>query len=444
MNVDGQHWLILGLGKSGMAAARLLVSMGARVTLWDAVDKPEFRQACAEWIESGHAYIAENALPEEHFDGCVLSPGIPRDAEIARKALELSTRLIGEVELASSYFKGKMIAITGTNGKSTTTKLIESIFVSAGLNAIACGNIGKPLSDVVLETDADIAVVEVSSFQLESVESFHPVVAIYLNLAPDHLDRYPDVSVYGQAKERIFMMQNEADLAVIHRDLKLGPLQARSVSIAGVGGGDGFGFENGWILREGIPVIDMATTALMGSHNAENIMAAFAAADAFGISEDIVIQAVQAYRPLAHRMEVVDDFNGVKFVNDSKATNPDALARALQAVEDPAILIAGGMNKGFDFSMLAGLVGECCPKVYLIGDCRNELYQAWSEWTHCEVMDTLESAVREAYANRGGIKTVLLSPGCASFDMFKNFEERGESFKRMVLKIKATATRRME
>ncbi len=436
MNVADQDWLILGLGKSGVAAACLLHSKGAKLTLWDGIDQPGFRHTCADLIMAGHDYQAGKALPEKRFAGTILSPGIPRNGAIAQKAMEQSDVLIGEVESASRWFDGKIIAITGTNGKSTTTQLVEMILTEAGLSAKACGNIGHPFSTVVQEQSTDIAVIEVSSFQLESLDQFRADTAVYLNLAADHLDRYPDLLAYGKAKENIFNRQRSEDVAVVQKELQLGQLKARRVEFSTRSENADYSIQHGWIMCRGRQIMEQATTKLLGHHNAENIMAALAVAEVFHVEESIAISAIQKYRPLPHRLEFVDMIEGIQFINDSKATNPDALMRALEGIEAPAVLIAGGKNKGFDFRPLAGVVGESCQRVILIGESQQELNAAWGDWVACELEETLEGAVQSAFANRRGIKTVLLSPGCASFDMFENFEDRGERFKQAVSNLK--------
>lgn len=436
MNVKGQHWLILGLGLSGVAAARLLASKGARLTLWDGIDKAQFYESCSDFLKQDDIYMAGKELPADKYDGAILSPGIPRESEVARKAAGISSCLIGEVELASRWFDGKMIAVTGTNGKSTTTELIEAVLVEGGIHAKSCGNIGLPFSRVVHDGVSDVAVIEVSSFQLESIETFHPDIAIYLNLAADHLDRYPNLNAYGKAKERIFMNQDEQDVAIVQKELSISGIKAKQIEFSSHDQEADYTLKDGWVSRNGKRLLQQNTTALRGCHNAENIMAALGAAEAMGVDHSVADAAILKYRPLPHRLELVDVVDGVQFINDSKATNPDALLRALEGIEDPAVLIAGGKNKGFDFRPLAGVVGEKCKRVILIGESGEELQDAWGDWVSCETADSLERAVDTAFANRSGIKTVLLSPGCASFDMFKNFEERGERFKEAVSYLK--------
>lgn len=439
MKLEGQTWLILGLGKSGQAAARLLADRGARCVLWDRKDDADHRSFADSLGGALEGYCCGKEVPDGPFAGGIVSPGIPLDSPEARRAAERCDEWIGEIELAWRLWKGRTVAVTGTNGKSTTTELIAAILKQAGVSSIACGNLGIPFAQVVLEhPDAEVAVVEVSSFQLESIDRFHPEVAVYLNLAADHLDRYPDMGAYGRAKENIFRNQSTGDLAIVQHELGLADLAARMETFTTKKKGGDWTLDSGWLKFRGEPVMEYSGLPLSGEHNAENLMAALAAGRHFRATSEQASQAVRQYRPLPHRCEIVDEWENLIFVNDSKATNPDALARAVQGAEGPVALIAGGRNKGFDFRPLAGIVGETCRYVILIGESAAELEESWGDWVHCIRVDSMEEAVQVAFAKKEEIRTVLLSPGCASFDMFANFEQRGERFRDAVQKLKTS------
>ncbi|MGF1678582.1 MAG: UDP-N-acetylmuramoyl-L-alanine--D-glutamate ligase [Candidatus Methylacidiphilales bacterium] len=436
MKITGQKWAVLGMGKSGDAAARLLLSRGAEVSLWDG--RIEELTLQKNWKEhQGIAQIACGAhFPEGDFDGVVLSPGISLEHPSAVWARGKADSVIGEIELAYHYWPGKIIAVTGTNGKSTTTELVNKVLQNGGVQSVACGNIGLPWSTVVDDaTNHSVAVVEVSSFQLEGIQSFRPDVAIYLNLTPDHLDRYSDMKSYGKAKERIFNNQSPNDFAVVKKELNLSLLRADTTHFSAecsLGDAD-YTWHEGWICRGADKIIHSGTTRLIGPHNAENIMATLAATQFLGVDQSIAVAALKDYKPLPHRMERVASWQSCVFINDSKATNPDAMLRALEGVETPACLIAGGKNKGFDFRPLRETVATRCALVILIGEAAAEMESAWGAFVLCQRAESIMQAVEMAVKPENPFRSVLLSPGCASFDMYKNFEDRGEQFKKAVL-----------
>ncbi|MEM6821689.1 MAG: UDP-N-acetylmuramoyl-L-alanine--D-glutamate ligase, partial [Verrucomicrobiota bacterium] len=383
--------------------------------------------------------LAGGQPPEYEFDGIVLSPGIPRKSEDGVAALKQTELLIGEIELASLFWNYRIVAITGTNGKTTTTQLVERALNHSGIRAISCGNIGKPFSQVVEEEEEEaVAVVEVSSFQLESIKDFHPQVSVYMNLAPDHLDRYADMNAYSKAKERIFENQQAQDLAVVQSDLGLENLETDVVTFSSSVAEAHYTFRNGWIHFNGEPSIELKKTRLRGAHNAENVMATLAVAKRFEANLESTIEAIDSYEPLPHRYQWVATVDEVEYFNDSKATNPHALLKALQGYRNNVVLIAGGKNKGFDFSEFTSQISISCRAVIAIGASANEIISAWEEVVECKTAETLEKAVELSFLYRDEVEAVLFSPACASFDMFKNFEERGERFMEAVLKLKET------
>ena len=275
-------------------------------------------------------------------------------------------------------------------------------------------------------------VAEVSSFQLETIETFHPKIAVYLNLTPDHLDRYASMKEYGEAKLRLFLNQTSRDTAVVQRDLVLPDLKAAKITFTSETSGADYTLQEGWLCAKGEKVFQQEESPLRGPHNAENLLAALAVADAEGISREAVKKVFRSYRPLPHRCEVVAVRNGVTWVNDSKATNLDAMERAVAGMNGPVILIAGGKDKGFDFADCRKVLEGKVRAALLLGEMAGKIEKAWAGFLPSRrVADLGEAVVRAAEMARSG-ETVLLSPGCSSYDMFKNFEERGEKYRQCV------------
>ncbi len=443
-NRQSQHIAVIGAGASGEAAASLLLYQGARVTLLDS-DPSAGRQA-AERIGSPELVVVSGVQCDEvvrafgPFDLAVLSPGIDPAVPMVSSFREAGVPLIAEIELAFRENRAPVVAITGTNGKTTTTALAGEIFAAGGKIAPPCGNIGRPFSDVVLssafgQVKSDIALLEVSSFQLEAIETFHPKVAAWLNFSPDHLDRYPDLESYRCAKLCIFKNQTSDDIAIVNlRDYPL-PTAAQQITFSAFDTGGDFSRFGTEILYHGEPVADLADTALVGAHNAENAMAALAIGLAFGISFDAMRPALRSFRLAPHRLEIVGSLlregGEIRFINDSKSTNVDSLEKALGALHRPAILIAGGKDKGFDYSTLAEFVAAKARLVILIGEIRYRLAALWSK-SECRLANSLEEAVVLAATIAMPGEDILFSPGTSSFDMFKNYAERGERFRAAV------------
>jgi UDP-N-acetylmuramoylalanine--D-glutamate ligase len=324
-----------------------------------------------------------------------------------------------------------VVAITGTNGKTTTTELVAAMLQTGGLRSIAGGNIGKPYSEIVLEGQSfEVLTLEVSSFQLERIESFHPRVAVWLNLTPDHLDRYRDLDEYRAAKLRIFDFQTAEDFAIINATEVLPDLRARRTTFSAYAPHGDFSLDGRRIHFQGQPVLDLKTTRLRGPHNAENAMAALGVARALGLTFDSVLAALRDYQPAPHRCELVAQRGGIDFVNDSKATNLDALEKALRSEERPVILIAGGKDKGFEFGSLAQLVATKVRRAVLIGEMAGRIESDWRAFVPCEVAGySLERAFALASQAAQPGDVVLLSPGTSSFDMFKSYADRGDQFR---------------
>jgi UDP-N-acetylmuramoylalanine--D-glutamate ligase len=440
MDYTGKHAAVLGLGRSGEAAARLLLGSGAAVTVLDSGD-PAARRTAAEQLSSRGARVVlgNDALRcAQEFDFAVLSPGIDPVVPLARRPVEAGIPLLGEIELAFRSCRCPVVAVTGTNGKTTTTGLTAALLGGAGLRTEACGNIGLPFSEVASRSSSlDAVVVEISSFQLETTDTFRPRVAVWTNFSANHLDRYPDTATYRAAKLRIFDRQTAEDFAVVNARTDLPALRARRVTFTAARA-DEADFTLGageMILHRGTPVIVLSETRLRGPHNAENLMAALGAGLCLGLDLSAMLPAARTYAPPPHRCEFVRELDGVTWINDSKSTNLDALSQALRGQTGGIVLVAGGKNKGFDFAPVADLVRERVHDAVLLGEMRASIARDWADATACHPVDSLEAAVARARGLARPGDTVLFSPGTSSFDMFRSYEERGDLFKQLTTQL---------
>ena len=432
MTLTGKHIAILGVGRSGRAAARLALREGARVSAWDLTDAEGFADMPPGVELHPNATAAQGA--ECTADCLVVSPGIdtygPYVAAFARHAGEV----IGEVELAARCYQGKIIGITGTNGKTTTTELVARILAHAGLGGTPCGNYGTPFAEVVCQASPPAAVaLELSSFQLETIRLLHPLVAVWLNFAPDHMDRYPDVAAYRTAKLRIFDPQNAADTAVVRSGEDLPLLAARVVTFS-TSDPQADWFSDGHTVRHaGETWFDMdQDTLLRGLHNAENLMAALATGQAMGISIGQMRAALHGYAPPPHRCELIRTLDGVEYLNDSKATNLHALESALRSQTRPVVLIAGGKDKGLDYAPVVPLLREKALATVTFGQIARPLAALFAEAVPSTSVATLADAVADARSLAPQGSVILFSPGTSSFDQFSGYEQRGNSFRDLV------------
>ena len=346
--------------------------------------------------------------------------------------------MLGEIEFAWERWGGPVAAITGTNGKTTTTELTAAVLNGAGCRTVPAGNYGTAFSEVVLAGNPlDLVTLELSSFQLETIVDFRPEIAVWMNFAPDHLDRYPDVGAYLAAKLRIFENQTPDDFAVLNAaEIPEAALAARPVTFSAFGAeGADFAFEDGWILHRSERVLYFRECRLRGRHNAENAMAAMAVARCRGIDFEAMRETIRGYAAPPHRCQWVGEVGGVTFVNDSKATNLHALRSSLRGQEEPVVLIAGGKNKGLDFSELKSLAADTVTRAIAIGEIAEEICRAWHGAVPCETAATLDEAVAKAAAAAAPGQTVLFSPGTSSFDMFSGYEERGRRFAEAVARL---------
>ncbi len=434
MIYSGKKAVVLGLGHSGEAAAVLLREEGAEVTVCESGDDAARREKAAKLGELGIKVLLGPAADTDAtvYDICVLSPGIDPIVPLVQNVIRKKTPIIGELELAFEECSCPTVAITGTNGKTTTTELTTAMLQGSGVRTMASGNIGLPFATAVRRSnELDVMVLEVSSFQLETTTAFHPHVAVWLNLSPNHLDRYRDVEEYRTAKLRIFDRQTTADFAVVNARETLPLLAARKITFSAYTQDADFTLRDGVIYYKGEAVLDQRKTKLPGIHNAENLMAALGIGVALNVEFERMANAVTEYTAPEHRCEFVRDLDGVRWINDSKATNLDSVEKAIISQERPLILIAGGKDKGFEFDPIAPLIRERVRSAVLIGEMKDRIARSWGG-VDCHVTNSLEEAVQTARDLSRAGDVVLFSPGTSSFDMFRNYGERGNNFKKFV------------
>ncbi|HTS36147.1 MAG TPA: UDP-N-acetylmuramoyl-L-alanine--D-glutamate ligase [Candidatus Solibacter sp.] len=446
MELKDKRVLVVGLGKSGVASALFLKKQGARVTVSDTKSGDELRNEIPVLLDNGIT-VETGGHGDRTFRGqdlIVVSPGVPVDAPPLVQARSLGESVIGEIELAAQFLPGPIVAITGSNGKTTTTTLAGEIMTAGGLPTLVGGNIGTPAILLAERAHREtVTVLEVSSFQLETVETFRPKVAVVLNVTPDHLDRHRTFEIYAAAKARIFENQHGDDFAVLNAD------DPTCVAMAGKTRAKVFWFsrqkevEQGAWVRDGNVVFRsgseqreillVSEIPLKGAHNLENVLAAVCAGALMGCAPEKIREAVQNFKAVEHRLEFVATINGVDYYNDSKATNVDATIKALESFPANIHLILGGKDKGSDYSVLNNLLRQRVKRVYTIGAAaakiESQITFPKGEVVHAE---TLENAVRKAHAVATSGDVVLLAPACASFDQFKNYEQRGKIFKEIV------------
>jgi UDP-N-acetylmuramoylalanine--D-glutamate ligase len=437
MRYKNQNIAVLGAGLSGSAAALLLRSEGAQVTVLDSAEEKNLLKSTIDNLRAQDVRVTCGTAAQEDSSGykmAVLSPGIDPASRLVRNFSSRGIDIIGELELGWRFCeKIPIIAVTGTNGKTTTTELLAQMLNACGQRTIACGNIGKPLSEVAREKQTyDVLTVEVSSFQLETIRTFHPSISLWLNFAPDHLDRYRSVAEYRAAKLRIFENQTDADVAVVNAIEKIPNIRPRTITFSAYANGGDFRVSDGVILYRDGPVLRLGDTKLRGLHNIENLMATLAVGMARGLSFGQMVPPLSAYEPQPHRCEFVREINGVAYVNDSKATNLDAVDKALRAQTKPVVLIAGGKDKGFSFDPLRSLVKEKVTSTILIGEMAESVSRSWAGTVKSEIATSLADAVGRAHATAKPGEIVLFSPGTSSFDMFKSYADRGDQFRALV------------
>jgi UDP-N-acetylmuramoylalanine--D-glutamate ligase len=444
MDIAGKHVLVVGLGKSGVASALFLKARGALVTVSDSKPPEQLSAEIPALLDQGIT-VETGGHGERTFRGqdlIVVSPGVPFDAAPLAQARQRGVPIIGEIELAARFLQGKIVAITGANGKTTTTTLVGEILAAADYPVLVGGNIGTPAISLVEEsTPKTFVVLEISSFQLETIESFRPFVSSILNITPDHLDRHRTFEAYVDAKARIFENQAAGEFVVLNADdpatANLAPRahspvywfsRKKEVDWGAFLRGERIYFRDGSKEQE---VLAAAEIPLKGAHNLENVLASVCVGALAGCSPEAIRQAVREFKAVEHRLEFVATIAGVNYYNDSKATNVDATIKALESFPGNIHLILGGKDKGSDYTVLNDLLRARVRRVYTIGAAAQKI-ESQVAGTEVVRAETLENAVRRAHSTAQSGDVVLLAPACASFDQFQNYEHRGRVFKEVV------------
>ena len=442
MDLYEKRVLVVGLGKSGVASALFLKSRGAQVTVSDSKPSDQLQEEIPLLLDQG-IVVETGGHGERTFRGqdlIVVSPGIPVDAQPLVHARALGETVIGEIELASQFFPGTVVAITGSNGKTTTTTLVGEIATAGGIHALVGGNIGTPAISLVAEASLEtVVVLEVSSFQLETIHTFRPQIAVVLNITPDHLDRHRTFAAYVDAKARIFENQNPSDFSVLNAD------DPTCIEMAQRTKAQVIWFSRKKEVSRGAYVLDgrilyrdprsqqevmfVSEVPLKGAHNVENILAGVCVGRLLDCTTDRIREAVRNFKAVEHRIEYVATVRGVEYYNDSKATNVDATIKALESFPANIHLILGGKDKDSDYTQLNHLLRERVKQVYTIGAAAEKIESQVREAAKIVYAETLEKAIKQAAAVAQSGDVVLLAPACASFDQFRNYQHRGQVFK---------------
>lgn len=453
-SLKGRRILVVGLARSGLATARFLLRQGAIVAATDSRPQPAPEEALRSLRDAGCALrLGEHRLSDFlESDLIVISPGVPSDLDLLRLARSAGRTVIGEMELAYRFLPCPVVAVTGSNGKTTTVTALGAMLGAAGIPHWVGGNIGRPLMDFLVEESGThgnkprTIVAEVSSFQLETIQSFRPWIAAWTNLSEDHLDRYPNMEAYGEAKFRIFENQTGQDWAIVpHRDSWLANRRRRIASrLVRFGAAEAGATDLPEVRLEADRILfcepgsgrqevyETGRIRLRGRHNLENLMVALAAARLCGASPEAVQSVLDSFAGLEHRLEFVAQKRGVAFFNDSKATTVESVLRALESFSEPVLLLAGGKDKGLDFSPLREPLARHVRKLFLFGEAAERMERELTGAADIERVRDLDEGVRRAWEAARPGEVVLLSPACSSFDMFRDYEERGERFKRLV------------
>lgn len=450
MKLKNKMVLVVGMATSGIPTVKTLAKLGAKITINDIKTKEQLSDILKEIGELCHDMIL-GAHPEKMdiYDLIVLSPGVPTDLPFLKKAENEGVHIIGELELAFRLSKGKYMAITGTNGKTTTTALTGEMFKNANRETFIVGNIGlAAISKALDATDDTVLVTEVSSFQLETIEKFRPRISAILNVTPDHLNRHKTMENYTDAKANIFKNQNEDDILILNYDNEITKnLAPRAKSKVIFFSGKEILDEGVYVEHNNIVVKSESNKAIIckiddiyiaGKHNLENALAATAFAINSGINKEVIKYTLESFKGIEHRTEFLGEFDGIKYYNDSKGTNPDASIKAVEGLEGPLVLIAGGMDKGSSFDEFVKSFNDKVKALILLGETKNTIKETAEKYgfNNVFVVEDMDQAVQKAYDNANVGDTILLSPACASWDMYKSFEVRGRHFKDCVSKLR--------
>lgn len=447
MELKNKKILVVGLARTGVSTARFLVSQGARVRVSDASPADKLARSLED-LKGLDLEVETGRHSDEWFvsaDLIVVSPGVPLEIRPLQKAQEKGVEIISEIELASQFTDTPIIAITGTNGKTTTTTLIGDILKKSGRHVFVGGNIGNPLIECVMEgKKADFIVAEISSFQLEGIRDFRPHISILLNITEDHLDRYSSMEAYIQAKGLIYRNQDYTDYAIVNVDDILVKRLTKDIKPRRAGFSrertvvDGIYHADGKIISrvKGEAIYDPEKFRIKGVHNIENAMASIAACEIAGCGRDNIQEAIEAFHGLPHRVEFVADIDGVSYYNDSKGTNIGATMMALQGFKGNVILLAGGKDKGGDYGVMVPLMQEKVKGMVLFGEARDKISQSIGKYTDTVLANDLTEAMEVVRRSATKGDVVLLSPACSSFDQFSGYAERGRKFVELVNAMK--------
>ena len=444
----GKHVAILGAGRSGLGAAKLARKLGAQAVVFDDGDPVQLQQAVANFAKEGISLQiglqqAREVCAATSFSLCVISPGLDAGWPLPRVFSDAGVPIIGEMEFAWRQLRDiPVVGITGTNGKTTTTELLEQMFQGCGLRTVACGNYGLALSEVALSgNEYDVLTLEVSSFQLETIVEFRPKVALWLNFAADHLDRYPDNESYFTAKRHMFDNMTSEDVAVIRAGENLGVLAPQTLTFTTEADVDAdFQLKDGNLLFKGEAFASVDDLPLQERHNIENQMAALGAGYAMGLSFESMIKGLNGYKAARHRCELVRTVNGRRYINDSKATNLHAMETCLRSQDNPVVLIVGGKEKGLDYTPLNDLLHHKVDRMVVLGEIADKLYTQFSDRVPCRKAVSVPDAVLVATEMADAGQTIVFSPGTSSFDMFSGYVERGNVFCEAVMKLSEETT----
>jgi UDP-N-acetylmuramoylalanine--D-glutamate ligase len=457
MDLKGKNIVIVGLGRTGLAAARFLHQQGARIVVSDTAEEKRLGDSVRMLKEISVAFeLGPHRISTfQNADLIVVSPGVAHTIEPIAQANARGIPVIGEVELASAFIKEPIIAVTGTNGKTTTTALLGQMLKNSGIKAFVGGNIGNPLIEYVSqEQKAQIIVAEISSFQLDTIATFRPKVSVLLNITADHLDRYPDFEAYADSKMRIFKNQQADDLAILNGldrliRTKTKNVKCRRLFFSCLEAGEQGAILNGKkiILNlnkfesidskiQNRSSLDISKMHLQGRHNFENACAASLAALASGATLEGVQKTLDHFKGLAHRLEHVATINAVQYYDDSKATNVDGVLSALECFSRPVVLLMGGRDKGGNFKVLQDSIRKHAKELIVMGEAAESIRSVLGRQTLTKVAASMQEAVATAFQDADPQDVVLLSPGCASFDWYSNYAERGDDFRHAVEKLK--------
>jgi len=431
----GQHFAILGAGRSGLGAARLARLRGAEVTVFDEGDPVKIKGALENLAAEGFRSVSGQAARDlvvhpGDFQRVIISPGLDAGWPLPKKFTDAGVPLVGEMEFAFQLTDLPLVGITGTNGKSTCTELIAHIFTACGRRSVPCGNHGMSLSEVVASGDHyDVLALEISSFQLETIQAYRAKASLWLNFAPDHLDRYPGMSEYFAAKVRIFENVTAGDVAIVRAGESVSSGAAQRLTFSAYGAEANATYLKGEFFIDGRLIGNASAIRLRGKHNMENILAAMMACHVHGITYADALAAVSSYEVPKHRCELVRTLHDREYINDSKATNLHALEACIGAMDRPIVLIAGGKEKGLDYTPLRASLNGQVRAMVLIGEIKQALHDTFADLLPCRIAADMDEAVRIAAEVSQPGDSIILSPGTSSFDMYSGYGQRGEAFR---------------